>query len=160
MQLTKDIVMEWLEEVKDPEIPALSLVDLGVITDVSIVSNSVSVEITPTFTGCPALEVMKSEIAETLKAHGVSDCSVHVSYKVPWTSDNISERGRAVLKKFGLAPPPPAGLFTELEVLERAECPRCGGTDTELRSVFGATLCRSIHYCSTCKEAFEQFKPL
>ena len=160
MTLSKSIVMNWLEEVKDPEIPVLSLVDLGVVTSVDIDGDRVLIEITPTFTGCPALEVMKTEILEVLCAHGVRNPEIRVSYKEPWSSDKITEKGRAAIKKFGLSPPPPASLFTELEVLERAECPRCSGTDTELKNVFGATLCRAIHYCNTCREAFEQFKPI
>ena len=160
MNFSKSIIMDWLEEVKDPEIPVLSLVDLGVITSIDINGDRVLVEITPTFTGCPALEFMKAEILEVLGAHGVTKPEVRVSYKEPWSSDKISEKGRAAIKKFGLAPPPSAALFTELEVLERAECPRCSGTDTELKNVFGATLCRAIHYCNTCREAFEQFKPI
>jgi ring-1,2-phenylacetyl-CoA epoxidase subunit PaaD len=160
MNVTEAMVMGWLEQVKDPEIPPLSLVDLGVVTSVTIDPGSVTVEITPTFAGCPALEVMKSEIIQVLADHGVRNPVVKVSFKEPWSSDKISAKGRAALKKFGLAPPPPAALFVELEVLETAECPRCGGDDTELRNIFGATLCRSMHYCNTCREAFEQFKPL
>lgn len=160
MNLSEHMVMGWLEDVKDPEIPTLSLVDLGVVTAIEIKADQVIVEITPTFTGCPALDIMKSEIVEVLRARGVENPTVRVSYAQPWTSDKISEKGRAAIKKFGLAPPPSAVLFTELEVLETAECPRCGGSDTEMKNVFGATLCRSIYYCNSCKEAFEQFKPI
>jgi ring-1,2-phenylacetyl-CoA epoxidase subunit PaaD len=152
--------MTWLEEVKDPEIPVLSLVDLGVITDVRIAEGSLAVEITPTFTGCPALEVMKAEILTVLEQHGIKNPSVEVTYRQPWSSDRITDRGRDALRKFGLAPPSPSTLFTDLQILEHAECPRCQGTDTELRNIFGPTLCRAIHYCNSCREAFEQFKPI
>lgn len=158
---TQQQVYIWLEEVKDPEIPVLSLVDLGVITDVNIdTDNSVHIEMTPTFVGCPALDFMKTEIHEVLGKHGVKHVSIDVSFRKPWHSDLISEKGKHALKKFGLAPPPSRELFTELDVLEHAVCPRCNGTDTELKNTFGPTLCRSIHYCNTCREAFEQFKPL
>jgi ring-1,2-phenylacetyl-CoA epoxidase subunit PaaD len=160
MKPTRQTVMTWLEEVKDPEIPVLSLVDLGVITDVRITEESLAVEITPTFTGCPALEVMKSEILTVLEQHGIKNPSVEVSYREPWSSDRITDRGREALRKFGLAPPSSSTLFTDLQILEHAECPRCQGSDTELRNIFGPTLCRSIHYCNTCREAFEQFKPI
>jgi ring-1,2-phenylacetyl-CoA epoxidase subunit PaaD len=160
MEITKSSVMTWLEDVKDPEIPVLSLVDLGVITDVRISTGAVAVEITPTFTGCPALDVMKTEILAVLAQHGIENPTVEVSYRHPWSSDRITERGRQALKKFGLAPPPSTSLFTDLQILERTECPRCLGTDTELRNAFGPTLCRSIHYCNSCKEAFEHFKPI
>lgn len=158
--LTREQVYTWLEEVKDPEIPVLSLVDLGVITDVKIVYEQVNIEMTPTFVGCPALDFMKQEIHEVLKKHGVNQVLIDVTFRKPWNSDLISEKGKQALKKFGLAPPPSRELFTELDVLEHAACPRCNGTDTELRNTFGPTLCRSIHYCNTCREAFEQFKPL
>jgi len=160
MTPTQTAVLSWLEDVKDPEIPVLSLVDLGVVTSIEIMSGRVVVEITPTFTGCPALEMMKADIITVLTARGIQSPEVRVNMKQPWTSDKISEKGRAALKKFGLSPPPPAALFTELDVLDRAECPRCGGSDTEMRNLFGSTLCRSTHYCNNCKEAFEQFKPL
>lgn len=158
--LSKEQVYTWLEEVKDPEIPVLSLVDLGVITAVTVADNSAHIEMTPTFVGCPALDFMKAEIHEVLSHHGVQQVSIEVTFRKPWNSDLISEKGKLALKKFGLAPPPSRELFTELDVLEHAICPRCNGTDTELKNTFGPTLCRSIHYCNTCKEAFEQFKPL
>lgn len=159
MMTTAD-VYRWLEEVKDPEIPVLSLVDLGVITAVSVQDRNVTIQLTPTFIGCPALDMMKQEITEVMRAHGAAEVAVEVTFSKPWTSDMISAKGRAALQKFGLAPPPSATLFTDLDVLEHATCPRCNGTDTELKSAFGPTLCRSIHYCNTCHEAFEQFKPI
>ena len=102
MRLTTEEIYEWLEEVKDPEIPVLSLVDLGVITEVQIEGESVVIELTPTFVGCPALDMMKQEITEVLRTKGVTDTSIHVTYKHPWSSDKISEKGKAALKKFGL----------------------------------------------------------
>lgn len=160
MALTHDQIYTWLEEVKDPEIPVLSLNDLGVITNIQLNNNGVVIEMTPTFVGCPALDMMKSEIREVLTKQGINDITITVSFREPWTSDRISERGKAALKKFGLAPPPSRKIFADLEVLEHAICPRCDGTDTEMRNAFGSTLCRSIHYCNFCREAFEQFKPL
>jgi ring-1,2-phenylacetyl-CoA epoxidase subunit PaaD len=153
-------VYEWLEEVNDPEIPVLSLVDLGVITDVEVDGEKVSVELTPTFAGCPAMEVMKNEVIEKLKSKGISNVSVNVSFRIPWSSDFISEKGKKALKQFGLAPPPSNKVFQDLEILESAICPRCEGENTELKNPFGPTLCRAIYYCHTCHEAFEQFKPL
>lgn len=158
--LSKEQVYTWLEEVKDPEIPVLSLVDLGVITDVIVEADSVHIEMTPTFVGCPALDFMKQEIHEVMNKYGVERVSIEVTFRKPWNSDLISEKGKEALKKFGLAPPPSRELFTELDVLEHAICPRCNGMDTDLKNTFGPTLCRSIHYCNTCREAFEQFKPL
>ncbi len=156
--ITIDQIYEWLEEVKDPEIPVLSLLDLGVITDVSI-GEKVKIEMTPTFVGCPAIDYMKNDIIDTLKKRDI-DAVVDVNFRKPWSSDNISERGKQALKGYGLSPPPSRQLFTDLEILENAKCPRCNQTDTELKNPFGPTLCRAIYYCNTCKEAFEQFKPV
>ena len=153
-------IYDWLEDVKDPEIPVLSLVDLGVITEVAIQDNAVRVEMTPTFAGCPAMDVMKSEVIEKLKSKGLAEVIVNVSFKKPWSSDLISDKGKKALKQFGLAPPPSNKVLHDLEILENATCPRCNGENTELKNPFGPTLCRAIYYCHTCHEAFEQFKPL
>jgi ring-1,2-phenylacetyl-CoA epoxidase subunit PaaD len=157
--VSKEQILTWLEEVKDPEIPVLSLIDLGVITDVVVNPDHVLVEMTPTFVGCPALDYMKLEVETLLKTKGITPY-VNVSFKKPWSSDLISEKGKAALKKYGLAPPPSNKIFTDLEILETAICPRCDGINTEMKSPFGPTLCRALFYCHDCKEAFEQFKPL
>lgn len=161
MTFTKEQILTWLEEVKDPEIPVLSLVDMGIITSVEIQGRLVKIEMTPTFVGCPALEVMREEVKNTLLNHGVENVTVEVNYRQPWSSDRLTEKGRKALKQFGLAPPPSGKVLVEdLEVLAHVPCPRCGGTHTELKNPFGPTLCRSIHYCFDCREAFEQFKPV
>jgi ring-1,2-phenylacetyl-CoA epoxidase subunit PaaD len=156
--LTIEKIYELLEEVKDPEIPVLSLVDLGVITNIDL-GDTVKIEMTPTFVGCPAIDYMKNDIIETLNKHGIN-AEVAVTFRIPWSSDKISEKGKAALKKYGLGPPPDNKIFTDLEILENAICPRCDQTNTDLRNPFGPTLCRAIYYCNNCKEAFEQFKPI
>ena len=154
-------VFAWLERVMDPEIPVLSIVDLGIIAGVDVTGESVTVKITPTFVGCPALDAIRNEIAATLEAEGVSAYKIEVTMETAWTSDRITEKGRIALRQFGLTPPVPAShVIEDLTILESAQCPRCNGTNTEMRSLFGATLCRSTHYCNDCREAFEQFKPL
>ncbi|MEL6536431.1 MAG: 1,2-phenylacetyl-CoA epoxidase subunit PaaD [Bacteroidota bacterium] len=151
----------WLEEVKDPEIPVLSLNDLGVITGIDHdAEGKVTVNMTPTFAGCPAIDHMKNEIGEVLEKHGVADYHVRVSFDTQWNSNMISEQGRKALKDFGLAPPPQHNLIVDLDIIEHATCPHCGSTNTEMKTPFGPTLCRSIHYCHDCLNAFEQFKPL
>jgi len=152
-------ILHILETVKDPEIPVLSLVDLGVITDVVVEGNNVLVKMTPTFVGCPAMNYMKSEVETALLQQGFEP-RVEISFEKPWSSDLISEKGKAALKKYGLAPPPSNKIFTDLEILETSNCPRCDGSNTEMKSPFGPTLCRALYYCHDCKEAFEQFKPL
>lgn len=160
MVISKEQVLEWLEEVKDPEIPVLSLIDLGVITEVKIEDERVVVEMTPTFAGCPALDYMKKDVEQVLEKNGIEDYTVNVSFKTQWSSNNITEKGRKALKKFGLAPPPKHELIIDLDILSNVKCPYCESEETELRSPFGPTLCRSIHYCNSCKQSFEQFKPV
>jgi len=155
----KEQILHILETVKDPEIPVLSLVDLGVITDVIINQKSVLVKMTPTFVGCPAMDYMKAEVEAILQLNGFTP-TVQITFEKPWSSDLISEKGKTALKKYGLAPPPSNKVFTDLEILETGICPRCDGENTEMKSPFGPTLCRALYYCHDCKEAFEQFKPL
>lgn len=157
----KEDILKLLEEVKDPEIPVLSLVDLGVISDVYITDRQeVRVVLTPTFTGCPATEVMREETLSMLQKHGFENSEVTISYENPWSSDKISETGRLALQKFGLAPPVPKSPIEDIEVLSQVACPYCDSSDTEMTSPFGPTLCRSLHYCHYCKQAFQRFKPL
>jgi len=161
MPLTKENILTLLEEVKDPEIPVLSLLDLGVITDVEVADNDhVTVRMTPTFAGCPAMDYMKKDVERTLDKHGITRHTVSMSFDKPWDSNKISEKGRQALKGFGLAPPPQYNLILDLDILEHVTCPYCESDDTALRTPFGPTLCRSMHYCNSCKQMFEQFKPL
>lgn len=153
-------LIEWLEEVKDPEIPVLSLVDLGVIKKVDIRKEKVTVEMTPTFVGCPAMDYMKKDVEQVLEKHGIENYDVNISFKEPWSSKNITEKGRKALKEFGLAPPREDFLIVDIDLLEHVQCPYCDSNNTELKSPFGPTLCRSLHYCHNCKQAFEQFKPV
>lgn len=161
MRVDKQQILTWLEEVKDPEIPVLSLVDLGVITNVSIDKDGkVRVVMTPTFSGCPAMDMMRSDVETCLQKHGIDDFEVRITFDEPWNSNKISEKGRKALKEFGLAPPPTDTLIVDLDILEHVNCPYCDSDNTELKSPFGPTLCRSLHYCHNCKQAFEQFKPV
>ena len=174
--ITKEQILEALHDVKDPEIPKLSVVDLGVITNVEIskilvpnlpIGNAqegtnVLVTMTPTFAGCPALTVMKEDIKTRLESiPEIETVEVNVSFDKQWSSDMISEEGRRVLKESGFAPPHVLGNeLVQIEILKDVECPLCGSKNTELRNSFGPTLCRAIHYCNNCRQAFEQFKPL
>ncbi len=160
MVITEADILSWLEEVKDPEIPVLSLIDLGVIRKVAIEDTKVIVTMTPTFSGCPAIDMMKDDICEVLGEHGIDDCQVNVTFKDHWNSDMITEKGRKAIKQFGIAPPPANTLVLDLDILENINCPHCDSDNTELKTPFGPTLCRSMHYCHSCRQAFEQFKPL
>jgi ring-1,2-phenylacetyl-CoA epoxidase subunit PaaD len=116
---------------------------------------------TPTFAGCPALDVMRDSIAEAVRAEGYDDVRVDVVFNPPWTTDRITPDGRRKLKEFGLAPPGKCGTTgPSMESLRQVACPYCDSTDTDLESIFGPTLCRAIHYCNACRQSFEQFKPV
>jgi len=120
----------------------------------------VVVHMTPTFIGCPAIEYMQKDIIETLEKEGFDNVEVEVSFDIQWNSNMISGEGRDALKKFGLAPPPKHDLIFDIDILKNVQCPNCDSNNTTLSTPFGPTLCRSIHYCNSCKQAFEQFKPL
>jgi ring-1,2-phenylacetyl-CoA epoxidase subunit PaaD len=161
MTLTEDKIVELLKEVKDPEIPVISLVDLGVITGIEISKDHVTVNMTPTFIGCPAMDYMKQDVVDVLNKNGIENHTVNLNLKTTWSSDLISDEGKRALKKFGLAPPPVHNnVIEDLDIIEHAECPNCDSTNTTLKSPFGPTLCRSLHHCNSCGEAFESFKPI
>ncbi len=160
VDLTVADVWRALEAVKDPEIPAISVVELGVIRDVTLAGNSITVAMTPTFAGCPALAVMRAEIEARLRALGAAEVDVQIVLSPPWSTDQISEAGRAKLKAFGLAPPPRHGGLIQILFSDQAACPYCGSTNTQLKNSFGPTLCRAIYYCHDCQQPFEQFKGL
>jgi ring-1,2-phenylacetyl-CoA epoxidase subunit PaaD len=150
-----------LQDVKDPEIPTISIVDLGIVTGVEVTDNNfVSIKLTPTFSGCPALKVMETLVKERIEKLDVSGVDVNTNFDVQWNSDMITEKGLEALKKHGLAPPEKHNGFVQIEILGRVKCPHCGSRDTEMKTPFGPTLCRSMHYCNSCLNAFEQFKPV
>lgn len=146
-----------LDEVHDPEIPAVSVVDLGVIRRVRVDESHIVVELMPTFLGCPAIDLMRDEIAARVGRLGPA--RVELVRDEAWTSDRISERGRERLRESGFAPPPRGD---RIDLFERtgAACPYCGSHATLLESAFGPTACRAIHYCRACRQPFEQFKPV
>ena len=160
--VTAEQVWAALEEVPDPEIPVVSLVDLGVIRDVVVDGERVRVELTPTFLGCPALEVMKHALEATVESLG-GEPEVAVITDDAWTTDRISPAGREKLRAAGFAPPAPraAGATTLVQLRSKAfRCPYCGSTDTRLENIFGPTPCRSIRWCASCRQPFEQFKTI
>jgi len=159
-QITPSQILEQLEQVKDPEIPVVSIVELGLIADVQVDERSARVKITPTFAGCPAVEVMRAETEQRLRALGIEEVKVEITFDPPWDSNRISPEGRRKLKEFGLAPPKPYTGAVDLIQIAFVECPYCGSADTTMESAFGPTLCRAIHYCHACQQSFEQFKPV
>ncbi|MFN3528540.1 MAG: 1,2-phenylacetyl-CoA epoxidase subunit PaaD [Bacteroidia bacterium] len=154
-------IWEAIATVMDPEIPVLSVVDLGIITEVKLLDDSrVEVFMTPTFSGCPAIKLMEKQVREAVEALGYTQVSVETNFDVSWSSNRISEKGREIIKNFGLAPPPKYTNEPDMELLAHTACPYCNSTNTTLKTPFGPTLCRSMHYCYDCLQAFEQFKPI
>lgn len=158
--LEEKVIWEALDEVKDPEIPVVSLVEMGIVRGVEVRDAAVKVTITPTFSGCPALHTMKGDIIQRLKEEGAEHVEVVTTFQPPWTTDWISTEARAKLKDFGLAPPPIHGGSFEVRLLDTVRCPYCDSERTSLRNSFGPTPCRMIYYCNNCQQPFEQFKPL
>jgi len=157
-----DEVWRALDEIADPEIPVISLVDLGVIKDVEVDGDQVRVTFTPTFMGCPALDVMRRAMEAKIEELG-AEARIDVLLDDSWSTDRISTRGREQLRAAGFAPPAPrqAGAVTLVQ-LERGlhPCPYCGSSDTALENIFGPTPCRSLRYCNACRQPFEQFKTI
>ncbi len=160
IETSLDRVWEALEEVKDPEIPNVSVVELGLIRQLGFEGPTLIVAMAPTFIGCPALDVMRAAITEQLLGIGIDRVEVKIVIKPPWTSDWITTEGRKKLKLVGLAPPLKHGGDLEHFVDAPASCPYCESTNTELKNSFGSTLCRSIYFCNNCTQPFEQFKPI
>jgi ring-1,2-phenylacetyl-CoA epoxidase subunit PaaD len=156
-------VWEALAEVPDPEIPVVSVVDLGLVHTVGLDERRLRVELLPTFVGCPALELIRASVAERL-AGMAPVVEVEMTFAEPWTSDRITPEGRRKLRDSGFAPPGPAGaggqgpLFATIAVRPTATCPYCGSADTAMENAFGPTLCRAIYWCNRCRQPFEQFK--
>lgn len=147
----REQILEWLSEVPDPEIPVLTITDLGIVRDVDC-SDGVAVSLTPTYSGCPATEAIEASVVAALGDRGVMDVKITRVLSPPWTTDWISEKGRDKLRLYGIAPP---------ERRERAiACPRCESDQTELVSEFGSTACKAAYRCRACLEPFEYFKCL
>ena len=155
-------VWEALAEIPDPEIPVISLVELGVIRGVEVENGRVRVDFTPTFLGCPAVEVMQTAMAERIRELG-AEPEVRVLADDSWSTDRITPAGREKLREAGFAPPAPreAGAPTLVQLQSQAfRCPYCGSSDTTLENIFGPTPCRSLRYCKSCRQPFEQFKTI
>ena len=143
-------IMQWLDAVPDPEIPVISIVDLGIIRGVSWRGRSLVVKVTPTYTGCPATRVINDLIRQALTTKGVNDIRLERQISPPWTTDWISAKGRAALERYGIAPPQASG--------GPRRCPHCGATALEQVSPFGSTPCKAQWRCLSCLEPFDYFK--
>jgi ring-1,2-phenylacetyl-CoA epoxidase subunit PaaD len=158
--VTTQQVWDALAEVPDPEIPVISIVDLGVIRSVDVSGEQVRVELTPTFLGCPALDAMKVAMEEQVRALG-AEPEIEVVLDDSWSTDRITAAGREKLRAAGFAPPAPREASAPTLVQLQSSifrCPYCGSTETKLENIFGPTPCRSLRYCESCRQPFEQFK--
>ncbi len=159
--MTTEKIYEILETVNDPEIPVLSILDLGIVRNVKqdAASGVVEVVITPTYSGCPAMDFIEVNIRAALEEAGISDAKITTTLSPAWTTDWLTESGKAKLKAYGIAPP--VGSADKLSLLgekTEVECPRCGSTDTKLVSQFGSTACKALYQCKSCLEPFDYFK--
>ena len=155
-------VYAWLQEVPDPEIPVLSVVDLGVVRDVAWDGDACVVVITPTYSGCPAMREITEDIRQVLARHGIGEVRVETRLSPAWTTDWMSEKGRAALKDYGIAAPAQQAIdisgISRRNARPAIECPRCGSHDTRLVSNFGSTSCKALYRCVSCREPFDYFK--
>lgn len=168
--LTAEQIWTWLDDVMDPEIPVISIVDLGIVRAVALAhsggTTSVMITITPTYSGCPAMAVIADAVRQALADHGIADVTLQTSIAPAWTTDWISESGKARLRDYGIAPPrDQAWKVIDIASLARTasptvSCPHCGAAHTEMLSQFASTPCKALYRCLACREPFDFFKPL
>jgi ring-1,2-phenylacetyl-CoA epoxidase subunit PaaD len=160
-ELDAATVRAALADVADPEIPVVSVLDLGMVETIEVGPDAIRVELLPTFVGCPALEVIRIAVETRLGAFG-RPVDVRFGFRVPWSSDRITPQGRARLSAAGFAPPTPTqpGLPVLVQLGLPVPCPNCGSKRTVLENAFGPTQCRAIHHCTDCRQPFERFKPI
>jgi ring-1,2-phenylacetyl-CoA epoxidase subunit PaaD len=159
---TKESVLAVLETVKDPEVPVLSVVELGIVRDVELVENSVTVVVTPTYSGCPAMDAIEHDILAALREGGHANARVRTVLTPAWTTDWIGADAREKLRKYGIAPPGHSGAHSPVQLRRREPvlCPFCGSANTSPRSEFGSTACKALHFCNACTQPFEEFKSI
>lgn len=162
---TVEQVWSWLGEVADPEIPVISVVDLGIVREVAFEDGECVVTITPTYSGCPAMQVIADSVREALTTHGVDKLRIVSRLSPAWTTDWMSEAGKAALKGYGIAPPSQqaidiSGLHAGIRrrAAPQVSCPHCGSPHTQLTSEFGSTPCKALYKCLDCREPFDYFK--
>lgn len=160
--LTAEQAWDVLGRVADPEIPVISVTELGIVREVRAQPDSVEVVVTPTYSGCPATEAIERSIVEALREAGAADVRVQTRLAPAWTTDWISPEAKDKLRRYGIAPPgaATASAVQPIGFVPRADCPLCGSRNTERLSAFGATACKALYRCRDCREPFEHFKPI
>lgn len=150
-------IYEWLEEVPDPEIPVLSVIDLGIIQSIHYSNELLEIGLIPTYSGCPALEVFETDISNCLQQHGIQNFKIKRLLFPSWSTDMISASGKKKLLEYGIAPPHNSNACGS-DTVKTIHCPQCGSDKSKLISAFGSTPCKSLYSCTSCLEAFEYFK--
>jgi ring-1,2-phenylacetyl-CoA epoxidase subunit PaaD len=156
MIITKKEILKLLEKVYDPEIPVLNIVEMGIVRNIKENNNVYEIEITPTYSGCPAMKTIEDEILDVLHSEGIEEAKVKKVYSPPWTTDWLSEETKLKLSDCGIAPP--EGKSDQEFILKKITCPFCKSNNTKLTSEFGSTSCKALHYCDNCHQPFEHFK--
>jgi ring-1,2-phenylacetyl-CoA epoxidase subunit PaaD len=159
---TRDAVLAVLDSVKDPEVPVLSVVELGIVREVEIEGDAVTVVVTPTYSGCPAMDAIEHDILAALHADGIANARVRTVLTPAWTTDWIEAPAREKLRAYGIAPPAHSGAHSPVQLMRRQPvlCPFCGSANTSPRSDFGSTACKALHFCNACTQPFEEFKSI
>lgn len=159
---TTEQIWQALAQVPDPEIPVINLVEMGIVREVLVEGNKATITMTPTFSGCPALHLIREQLEQTTRSLGFEQVEVKTLLSPAWTTDWITPEARERLRQYGIAPPKPTTSQSALIKLEPSptSCPRCGSLDTSVKNTFGSTLCKAIHVCNGCKEPFESFKTI
>ena len=158
--ITKEDIWSYLEQIPDPEVPVINIVELGIARDVQIVNNKVIVTITPTYSGCPAMKVIENDIIALLKEKGISEVEIKMDYSPVWTTDWLTDAAKVKLRIYGIAPPEKSTSDKSVLTLhpKTMHCPRCKSSNTSLISQFGSTPCKALYRCNDCKEPFDYFK--
>ncbi len=160
MKTKEDQIWQWLEEVTDPEIPVLTVVDMGVVREVDLAGDHPVVKITPTYSGCPAMNEIEQNIKGKLLQEGLDNVEVQTVLSPPWTTDWMTDKGKERLREYGIAPP--EGSSADKSVLfgkpKQVQCPHCGSQETTMVSQFGSTPCKALYKCTNCQEPFDYFK--
>jgi ring-1,2-phenylacetyl-CoA epoxidase subunit PaaD len=158
LQHTKEEIFSYLSEIADPEIPVITIEEIGMLRDVRISAEGCEVVLTPTYTGCPAMGIIEADIKALLHEKGIEPVTVKMVYDPAWTTDWISDEVKVKMNKYGIAPPTHSSCNSIADAEKRVHCPRCDSQDTVVVSRFGATACKALYKCNSCKEPFEYFK--
>ena len=158
MVLTSENIYSLLSEIPDPEIPVITISELGILRSVEMENDKVVVTITPTYSGCPAMKMIEDEIKKSLKENGIENVSVKMVYTPAWTTDWMNDEAKEKLRKYGISPPGKLNKLNSISGDSAVSCPRCGSKDVKLVSHFGSTACKAIYTCNNCREPFDQFK--